>query len=163
MIRPVKIDDAAAIHDIYNYYIINTVISFEEEPLSGGEMAERIREISLKYPWFVWEDPEGLIGYAYVNKWKERIAYRRAAELSIYLKKGYEGKGIGGRLFSHLLEAVKKTDIHALVSGITLPNERSVALHEKFGFKKIAQFNEIGFKMDKWLDVGYWELILKNE
>jgi phosphinothricin acetyltransferase len=60
----------------------------------------------------------------------------------------------------HLLEAVKQTNIHAVVAGITLPNERSVAIHERSGFKKIAQFNEIGFKMDKWLDVGYWELVL---
>jgi phosphinothricin acetyltransferase len=162
MIRPVSIDDAMAIRDIYNYYIVNTAVSFEEEPLGVREMTERIQKISAKYPWFVWEEAGEVLGYAYVNTWRERAAYRYAAELSIYLKKGYEGKGIGGKLFGHLLEGVKKTNIHALVSGITLPNARSVILHEKFGFKKVTQFNEIGFKMGKWLDVGYWELILSD-
>jgi phosphinothricin acetyltransferase len=102
-----------------------------------------------------------ILGYAYIYRWHERVAYCYSAEDSIYLKKGYERKGIGGKLFAHLLEEVKKTNIHALVSGITLPNERSVVLYEKFGFKKVAQFNKIGFKMDQWLDVGYWKLILK--
>jgi phosphinothricin acetyltransferase len=67
---------------------------------------------------------------------------------------------MGRELFSRLLEEVRKTTIHAIVSGITLPNEASIVLHEKFGFKKIACFNEIGFKSGQWLDVGYWELIL---
>jgi phosphinothricin acetyltransferase len=161
MIRSVKIDDAAAIRDIYNYYIINTIISFEEEPVSIREMTKRIRNISASYPWLVWEESEEVLGYAYIHQWHERAAYRYSAEVSIYLKKGHEGKGIGGNLFAHLLEKVKKSNIHALISGITLPNERSIALHEKFGFKKVARFNEVGFKMNKWLDVGYWELILK--
>jgi phosphinothricin acetyltransferase len=160
MIRPVQIDDAKRIRDIYNYYIENTVITFEEEPVSVGVMAGRIRDITAKYPWLVWEEGGEVTGYAYVHKWHERAAYRFTAEDSIYLKHGHEGKGLGEKLLAAILEALKKTDIHAVVSGITLPNERSVALHEKFGFKKIAQFNEAGYKMNRWLDVGYWELVL---
>jgi phosphinothricin acetyltransferase len=163
MIRPVNTADAPAIRGIYNYYIANTAITFEEEPVSLAEMERRIRDVTAKYPWFVREEAGELVAYAYVNKWKERAAYRYAAELSIYVKHGKEGQGMGGKLFAHLLEAVKKTEIHALVSGITIPNERSIRLHEKFGFRKIAQFNEIGFKMDTWLDVGYWELIVHRE
>ncbi|GHV51671.1 N-acetyltransferase [Spirochaetia bacterium] len=160
MIRPVNPADALAISGIYNYYITNTVISFEEEPVSAAEMENRIRAVTAKFPWFVWEDEGTVLGYAYVNTWKERISYRYSVEDSLYLKNGMEGKGIGGKLLAHLLEAVKQTDIHAVVAGITLPNEASIAVHEKFKFKKIAQFNEIGFKMNKWLDVGYWELVL---
>jgi phosphinothricin acetyltransferase len=160
MIRPVQPKDAVSIAGIYNYYIENSVITFEEIPLSVHEMEERILKISAKYPWLVWEESGEVTGYAYVNTWKERAAYRYAAELSIYIEQGFRGKGIGRELLSRLLEEVRKTTIHALISGITLPNEVSVALHEKFGFKKIACFNEIGFKSDKWLDVGYWELIV---
>jgi phosphinothricin acetyltransferase len=160
MVRPVNAADAQAICGIYNYYIANTAITFEEEPISAGEMENRIRAITAKYPWFVWEAAGNIAAYAYVHDWQKRAAYRYAAELSIYVKHGYEGQGIGRKLISHLLEAVKKTEIHVLVSGITMLNERSVALHEKFGFRKIAQFDEIGFKLDKWLDVGYWELII---
>jgi phosphinothricin acetyltransferase len=162
MIRPVNTADAPAICGIYNYYIVSTAVSFDEKPVSVTEMEDRIRTITAKYPWFVWEEAGEVPAYAYVNTWKEKAAYRYAAELSIYVKCGKEGHGIGRALMAHLLEAVRKTDIHTLVSGITIPNDRSVALHEKFGFQKIAQFHEIGFKLDTWLDVGYWELILRG-
>jgi len=162
MIRPVRLADGEAIRAIYNHYIENTAISFEETPVQTGEMEERIRKISAKYPYLVYEEGSGEInGYAYINMWKERKSYRFSAELSIYIKDGLQGRGMGRKLMERLLEEARATDIHSLVSGITLPNDRSVALHEKFGFSKIAQFREIGYKFNTWLDVGYWELILK--
>ncbi|MDR3341707.1 MAG: GNAT family N-acetyltransferase [Treponema sp.] len=160
MIRAVDIHDASAICDIYNYYIGNTIISFEEVPVSINEMEERIRKITSRFPWLVWEAEDELIGYAYVNTWKERSAYRFSVEDSIYLKQGYTGQGRGRELLKMLLEQVKKLNIHAVVAGIALPNERSVRLHERFGFTKIAHFNEIGFKFNQWLNVGYYELLL---
>jgi phosphinothricin acetyltransferase len=163
MIRPVGIADAPAICGIYNYYIANTAVTFEEDPVPTAEMESRIRTVTAAYPWFVREEAGEVLAYAYVHKWQERIAYRYSAELSIYVKHGQEGRGMGRELMTHLLEAVKKTKIRALVSGITIPNERSIALHEKFGFQKVAQFNEIGFKLDQWLDVGYWELVFNRE
>jgi phosphinothricin acetyltransferase len=163
MIRPVKSTDALAICGIYNYYICNTAISFEEAPVSPVEMEIRIRDVAAQYPWFVWEEAGEVLAYAYINTWKNRAAYRYAAELSIYVQHGKEGCGMGGKLMAHLLDAVKKMDIHVLVSGITLPNERSIVLHEKFGFRKTAQFNEIGFKLDRWQHVGYWQLVVNRE
>ena len=170
MIRPVSPEDGAAICSIYNHYVETTIYTFEETPLQINEMRERIRKISSKYPYLVYEDELGEInGYTYINTWKERSAYRFSAELSIFVRDYYRGRGIGRKLMERLLEEIdkteiNKTDIHSLVSGIVLPNDPSVALHEKFGFVKIGQFREIGKKFDKWLDVGYWELILnKNE
>ena len=160
MLRPVRPADGAAICDIYNHYIENTAITFEEVPLQTAEMEERIRTISAKYPYLVWEEEGEINGYAYASAWRVRSAYRYAAEVSIYLKNGFQGRGMGRELMEKLLEEVRRTDIHSLVAGIALPNENSIALHEKFGFKKIARFKEIGFKQNKWLDVGYWELIL---
>ena len=165
MIRPVGPKDTAAICAIYNYYIEKTIISFEETPLSTAEMEDRIRKISAKYPYLVWEETSAtgngeINGFAYINTWKERSAYKFSAEISIYIRDGKQGSGMGRKLMERLLEEVRKTDIHTLVAGIALPNDRSVALHEKFGFKKIACFKEIGRKFNKWLDVGYWELIL---
>jgi phosphinothricin acetyltransferase len=160
MIRPVRIEDARVISEIYNYYVEHTVITFEEIPVSPGEMEDRIRNITAGYPWFVWEESGTVLGYAYINKWKERSAYRFAAEDSVYLRHGQEGQGLGGKLMTALLEAVKKSDVHWIVAGITLPNEGSIALHEKWGFNQIACFKEIGYKQDRWLDVGYWELLL---
>ena len=162
MIRPVSPDDAAAICSIYNHYVKDSIITFEEKPIQIDEMRERIRKISAKYPYIVWEDESGeVIGYAYINTWKEREAYRFSAEVSVYVKDGLHGRGIGRSLMEKLLEEVRKTEIHSLVSGIVLPNDPSVYLHEKFGFVKIGLFREIGFKLNRWLDVGYWELILK--
>ena len=161
MIRTVKNEDAEAICGIYKYYVENTIISFEETAPGIPEMEERIRAISGKYPYLVWEDSGEINGYTYANRWRERSAYRYSAELSIYLRNGFQGRGMGRKLMERLLEEIRETEVHSLLAGIALPNERSVALHEKFGFKKIAQFEEIGLKFGKWHDVGYWELILK--
>ena len=162
MIRPVSPEDGAAICSIYNHYVVNTIHTFEELPIQIEEMRERIRKISAKHPYLVWEGESGEInGFAYINSWKERESYRFSAELSVYIKDDLRGRGMGRSLMERLLEEVRKTEIHSLVSGIVLPNDPSVALHEKFGFVKIGLFREIGYKLDKWLDVGYWELILK--
>ena len=162
MIRPVRREDAAAICGIYNYYIENTSFTFEEIPLSEAEMEERIENIIVKYPWLVMEEAGEVMGYAYVHAWRERASYRFSAELSVYLKNGFQGKGRGGELLGKLLEELRKSDIHALVAGIALPNEKSIGMVEKFGFRKIGQFREIGYKHGIWRDVGYWELILSE-
>jgi phosphinothricin acetyltransferase len=163
MLRPVTVNDARSICGIYNYYVKATAITFEEIPVSINEMEDRIRSAASKYPWLVWEEEGETLGYAYVNKWKDRSSYRSSAENSIYIKSGAQGRGIGKKLFAALLGEAQQTGIHALVAGITLPNEQSVGLHEKFGFKKIAEFIEIGYKMNRWLNVGYWQLILEDE
>jgi phosphinothricin acetyltransferase len=161
-LRPVRLEDAPGIAEIYNYYITHTVITFEEEPLDAGAMAERIGGVVPRYPWFVWEEGGELAGYAYAHAWHQRTAYRFAAEDSIYLKPGWERRGIGRRLLARVLEELRRAGLHVVMSVITVPNAASVGLHESFGFKKAGQFNEIGCKLGKRLDVGYWELILND-
>ncbi|MDR2630496.1 MAG: GNAT family N-acetyltransferase [Spirochaetaceae bacterium] len=160
MIRPVRQTDAAAICGIYNYYVENTAVTFDETPAKAEIMEDHIGKITAQFPWFVWEEGGEIFGYAYLHQWKERMAYRFSTEDSIYLKQGFQGRGMGKELLARLLEKIKKADVHTVVAGITIPNEQSIGLHEKFGFKKIAQFPEIGYKLGKWRDVGYWELIL---
>ncbi|CUN53721.1 GNAT family N-acetyltransferase [Clostridium paraputrificum] len=160
MIREVKLSDAKAIVDIYNYYILNTNITFEEKQLTVDDMEERIIEKTVKHPWIVYEMNGQVIGYAYLSGWHSRSAYRYSNEASIYLDRNEKGHGIGKKLFANLLEVSKDYGVHTIVSGITIPNAESISLHEKFGFKKIAEFKEIGFKNNKWLNVGYWQKIL---
>lgn len=163
MIRPVDPADSDAIRSIYNYYVENTHACFEETAVPAADMEERIRKISEKFPYLVWEEETNrheIAGYIYANTWKDRSAYRFSAELSMYVKDGFLDRGIGRKLMEGMLEDIRKAGIHSLVSGIVLPNDRCIALHEKFGFKKIAQFEEIGFKFNRWYDVGYWELKL---
>jgi phosphinothricin acetyltransferase len=160
MIRPVKISDASCICRIYNEYILNTVITFEEDPLSVEEMELRIKNITQNYPWLVYEEDGKVLGYTYAGKWKERSAYRFSVETGIYLDSNHLGKGIGTKLNSELIPILREKSIHSILCGIALPNPASIALCEKFGFVKIGQLKEVGFKHDKWVDVGYWELIL---
>lgn len=162
MIRIVKNEDAQQICDIYNYYIQNTIVTFEEEPVSLIEMEKRINEITISLPWYVYEDGGQIIGYAYASKWKGRSAYRFTVESTVYIKKDMIGNGIGSKLYKILIDELNNRKIHAIIGGIALPNERSEKIHEKFGFKKVAHFHEVGFKFNKWIDVGYWELILSR-
>ncbi len=159
MIRPACQDDAAAIADIYNFYVLNTVVTFEEEPVSVPEMWRRIAEVQQKFPWLVYELDGKVVGYAYAGMWKVRSAYRFTVESSIYLAAGNTGRGIGSALYRELINEVSKLGVHAIIGGAAMPNDASVKLHESLGFKKIGQFIETGFKMGKWVDVCYWELI----
>lgn len=159
MIRNVKLSDAEAICNIYNYYIEKTIISFEEITVSVIDIHERIKKVTKKYPWIVYEIDNKIVGYAYANEWKARSAYRFSVELTVYVDIKHKGKGIGTKLYSFLLENLKAKDVHSVLGIIALPNYASVALHEKLGFKKVAHFNEIGYKHGKWVDVGYWQYI----
>lgn len=160
MIRNATLADCAAIAGIYNYYIRNTIVTFEEEPVSASEMEARVAGVQTKYPWLVYEENGVVTGYAYASAWKVRAAYRHAAEISVYLDVNHTGKGIGKELYSALLERVKTLPLHTVIGGIALPNEASIRLHETFGFKKVAHFAEVGRKFDRWVDVAYWELVL---
>jgi len=161
MIRNITLDDARAVGDIYNHYIENSIATFELEKIPVDEIIKRIKRVILKYPWIVYEENNQILGYAYADEWKVRKAYQHTVESTVYLRDETLGRGIGTKLYSHLIELLKSQDIHAVIGGISLPNEASIALHEKLGFEKIGQFREVGYKFDRWIDVGYWELILK--
>jgi len=160
MIREINVADAGQICGIYNYYIENTVITFELEPVDVAEMTRRILEITKVYPWIVYEENGEIIGYAYASGWRSRPAYRSTAETTVYLKKGYEHKGIGSELYRELLNRMKLRKFRIAIGCITMPNDASVLLHEKFGFTKVGHFPEVGYKFEQWLDVGFWQLML---
>ena len=161
-IRPATPDDAAAICAIYNHYVATSTISFEEEPVAASDMAQRIADVAAAgLPYLVAEEGGRLLGYAYATKWRARPAYRTSAESSIYLDAAVAGRGTGSALYRALLDALRTRDVHMVIGGIAQPNEASVALHEKLGFRKVAHFSEVGRKFGRWIDVGYWELRLE--
>ena len=160
MIRHAHPTDAPAICAIYNHYVLHTTITFEEIPVNDKEMEQRIATVQEKYPWLVYEEEGRIIGYAYASQWKPRSAYKHTVETSVYLAPEEKGRGIGRQLYSALIGELKKTDIHALIGGIALPNEASIKLHESIGYKKIGQFIEVGYKFNTWVDVGYWEMVV---
>ncbi len=162
MIRNATINDAKAICEIYNYYIENSICSFEESLIDEKEMGKRISlVIDNNYVWLVYEEDNQIMGYAYANKWMERSAYRFCLSVSVYLKPKEAGNGIGSNLYKTLFSDDKlKGKYHAVIAGIALPNDSSIYLHEKFDFKKIAHFKQVGFKFNKWIDVAYWQRYL---
>lgn len=160
LIRPCAADDIDAVCAIYNHYIENTVITFEEIPLTVAQMRERIESYMQLYPWLVCEDAGEIIGYAYASKWKDRSAYKHTAEVTVYLDHEHLGKGAGRALYQALIDQLAVQNMHALLACIAVPNAASEKLHEQFGFKKVAHFAEVGFKFNRWLDVGYWQKLL---
>lgn len=160
-IRLADLADAAQVAAIYNFYIATSHATFELEPVSPVEMEDRMRQTtSAGYPFLVCESDDEIVGYAYSQPFKSRAAYRHSVEVSVYIKEGSEGRGIGKMLYDDLLPEVFKGDYHAVIAGISLPNEASIKLHEKYGFEKVAHFREVGFKFGRWIDVGYWELLI---
>ena len=160
MLRQCTPSDAAQICDIYNHYVRETVITFEESPVVETEMAKRITDITSRLPWLVWETDGVIVGYAYASPWKVRAAYRHAVESSIYLSPQATGRGLGSRLYPALIADLRQRGLHCVIGGAALPNPASVSLHEKLGFERVAQFRQVGFKFGQWVDVAYWELML---
>jgi phosphinothricin acetyltransferase len=164
MIRPVKHSDAARLAEIYNYYIANSTATFETEAVTSQQMENRLKDTQKNLlPWLVTENQNGTIfGYAYASKWKERNAYKHSVEITVYLEHNVPSQGLGSQLYTALFNDLKTLGVHAAMGGISLPNAASVALHEKFGMKKVAHFSEVGNKFGKWVDVGYWQIVLKT-
>lgn len=159
-LRPATPADAAQLCDIYNYYVRETVVTFEESPILEAEMAKRIADVTPQLPWLACEQEGSIVGYAYASPWKVRAAYRHSVEASVYLAPHATGQGLGSRLYQALIAELRQRNLHCVIGGAALPNPASVALHEKLGFSKVAEFREVGFKFGRWIDVAYWELVL---
>lgn len=163
MIRRVTEADAAAIADIYNEYVLHTTISFETEAVSTEKMKERIRTLSTHYPWFVWEAGGTILGYCYAHPWKERAAYAKTWETTVYLAKTAQRQGIGKQLMQKLIHACHATGCRALIACITHNNSASARFHESLGFRQVSHFTGVGFKFGQMLDVSDYELQLPSE
>ncbi|OEZ72886.1 phosphinothricin N-acetyltransferase [Janthinobacterium sp. HH103] len=163
MIRLATTADAAAIIEIYNHYVSNSTITFEERVVDTDEMAQRIASVGAQLPWYVFERDGRILGYAYATPWRARSAYRFSVESTVYLAHECVGQGIGRQLYSALIEDLRRRQLQVVIGGIAQPNDASVALHERLGFEKAAMFKRVGRKFGRWIDVGYWELQLQEE
>ncbi|MEI8646083.1 GNAT family N-acetyltransferase [Pseudoalteromonas sp. Hal040] len=161
MIRNVRIEDSDAIAAIYNHYVVNSTVTFEVEAITGTEIAKRIQaNLDADLPWLIAEAEGNVIGYCYATSWKARKAYQHSVEISVYLAADSHTKGIGTQLYAALFTQLKTQNIHAVMAGIALPNEASIALHEKHKMQKVAHFKQVGKKFGQWIDVAYWQVIL---
>jgi L-amino acid N-acyltransferase YncA len=155
LIRLARAEDAPAIAAIYSHYVENSRISFEEVAPDAAEMMRRMGD--ELYPWFVAEEGGRLLGYAASSAFRTRPAYRWTVETGIYLSPGAQGRGVGRALLSGLLDMLKRQGFVSAVGAITLPNDASVAVHEKLGFTHSGTYRKVGFKLGEWLDVSLWQ------
>ncbi|HJU77630.1 MAG TPA: GNAT family N-acetyltransferase [Sphingomicrobium sp.] len=158
LIRPAAEDDAAALAAIYRPYVEDSRISFEEIAPDPAEMARRIAgEMPGYHPWLVAEEDGHLLGYAASSPFRARAAYRWVVETGIYLAEEAKGRGIGRALLAPLVELLERQGYVAAIGAIALPNDSSVALHERLGFIHSGTYRRVGFKAGEWLDVGLWQ------
>src|SRR5262249_33413084 len=147
--------DAAGCAAIYEPYVTGTAITFEIDPPSPAEMAERIDATWRTHAWLVLEDGERVVGYAYGALFNRRQAYRCVCEVSVYLELGRRRTGGGWALYEALLPMLADRGYRVAVAGMTLPNDASVGLHRAMGFEPVGTYRRIGFKHGSWHDVAW--------
>ena len=161
-IRLAKPSDAASILDIYIPYIINSAITFETEVPSTENIEQRIISYQQNWPWLVYEKEGVIAGYAYATKHRDRAAYQWCVESSVYVNNDYQQQGVGKALYKILFEILQHQGCRNVYAGITLPNDKSVSFHKGFGFTWLADYINIGYKLNKWNTVSWWQLLLND-
>lgn len=159
-VRDACFDDSAAIAEIYNHYIRTSHATFELETIDAGELRLRIDDTVEKgLPFIVGERAGRVVGYAYGRPFRPRPGYRFAVEIAVYVDLGNHSNGVATELYRVLIPRLFELGAHSLIATIALPNGPSVRLHERFGFVKSGELREVGRKFDRWVDVGYWQLL----
>lgn len=147
--------DAAAIAAIYRPYVERSHFTFEEVPPEAAEIAARMA--NPIHPWLVAEETGRVLGYASTSALRNRAAYRWSVETGIYLAPDAQGRGLGRKLLRAHLDLLERQGFVTAIAGIALPNNASVALHEKLGFALSGIERGVGFKLGQWVDVGRWQ------
>ncbi len=155
--------DAAACAAIYAPHVEASPTSFEAEAPTAEEMAARIAQIGATHPWLVAEQEGVAVGFAYACEHRSRAAYRWAVDVSVYVGEADRGRGVGRALYEELFEQLRAQRFRVACAGVTLPNEASVALHERLGFAPVGVYRRIGWKRGAWHDVGWWQLDLSPD
>lgn len=157
-LRAATPDDAAAVAAIYAPYVEGSIVSFETEAPDAAAMRARIEAGGALYPWLAAVDAAGdLAGYAYASPFRPRPAYRYTVETTVYVRQGLHRRGIGSLLYRPLLAMLEAQGFTQAFGAITLPNDASVALHERLGFVRAGTYRKVGWKQDGWWDVGLWQ------
>ncbi|MBN1121599.1 MAG: N-acetyltransferase [Anaerolineae bacterium] len=156
-IREASRDDSAGILDIYGPVVANTAISFEVEVPTIEEMAERIEQTTVNYPWIVLEIDRQVAGYAYASQHRARSAYQWSVDVSVYVDERFRRRGVAKALYTSLFTTLELLGYVNMFAGIALPNPGSVGLHESMGFEPVGVYRSVGYKLGAWRDVGWWQ------
>ena len=156
-IRVAEPGDAPGILSIYSPYILNSGITQETELPTTEGMRQRVIQNLEERPWIVCESGGEIAGYAYAGKHRERKGYQWCIEPSVYIGEKFHRSGIATALYTALFDILKLQGFVNAYAVITLPNDKSVAFHERFGFHYLTTYKKIGYKLGRWHDVGWWE------
>jgi phosphinothricin acetyltransferase len=158
LIRPAQLDDLPRLTEIYNHYIVNTPTTFDLEPFSVEQRAEWFARYGLtgRHRLLVAESDGALVGYTSSSPFHPRRAYDTTVETTILCAPEAVGRGLGGLLYGALFDALRGEDVHLVVALITLPNDASCALHERFGFERATVLREVGRKFGRYWDVAWY-------
>jgi L-amino acid N-acyltransferase YncA len=162
-IRRATFADAAEIARIYQPYVRDTAISFEEEAPKASEIAARIKRAGDRYPWLVAIEDEQVVAYAYATPHHPREAYRWSVDVSVYVHSQHHRQGFGRRLVQSLLNELRARNFETVFAGVTLANQASSKLWDSLGFSPVGVFRRAGFKLGAWHDVEWWQLALSEE
>ena len=157
--------DISALTELYNQYITETTITFDLHPYTISQRQDAWMShyaATGRYRLLIAEADSQVVGYATSSKFRTKAAYDTSVETSVYLHPEAQGKGIGSQLYSALFEALTAEDVHRAYAGITLPNEPSIAIHQKFGFEQVGLFREVGRKFGRYWDVAWFERKIGN-
>ena len=161
-VRVAERRDAEAIAAIYTPIVRETAISFETDPPTAAIMADRIETTLRRHPWLVAETSGEVVGYVYASEHRQRAAYRWSVDVTAYVSQDARGQGLGRRMYGVLIDTLRAQGFRSAFAGIALPNPASVALHESVGFTALGVYKDVGFKLGRWHDVGWWRLALST-
>jgi L-amino acid N-acyltransferase YncA len=161
-IRLARESDAEAVAAIYRPWVEGTAVSFEVEAPGRDEMARRILASGSYAPWLICEGSDGVWGYAYASRHRDRAAYQWSVDVAVYVRADRQRRGVGQSVYQSLFALLRLQGFAAAHAGITLPNGASVGLHEALGFRRIGIYPAVGFKLGAWHDVGWWQLRLRE-
>lgn len=161
-VRPARPADLAALTGIYNHHVENTAVCFDIEPFSVEARAPWFSQFgdTGRYRIFVAETGGGIFGYACSTRFRAKPAYDTSIETSVYVRPDDQRRGIGAALYGALFAALEGQDLRRAYAAVTLPNEASVALHRRFGFREVATFSEVGRKFGRYWDIRWMERAL---
>jgi phosphinothricin acetyltransferase len=158
-VRPGRVDDLEQLNDVYNHYVRETPVTFDIEPITMEQRLEWFAELADhgRHRLRVAVDGDRVLGFASSHPFLPRQAYETSVTTSIYLAPDAVGRGVGTALYGALFDALTEEDLHRAYAGITMPNDASVALHERFSFRRVAYFTEQGRKLGRYWDVAWYE------
>ena len=162
-IRLAETRDADAIAAIYAPNITEGVASFELVPPDAEEMARRMAATLAAYPWLVCEHEGRVVGYVYASQHNSRVAYQWSTNVTVYIDRAFHRRNVGRALYVSLFALLRLQGFYNAYGGITLPNAGSVGLHEALGFVLVGIYRDVGYKLGRWHDVGWWGLDLQEK